>query len=110
MKNIFKKVVSLFLVGAFVLSFSACSDSRAITTYSERNGNIVSESHVYEPYGWIDFNEKKNPNVEYEIVVGNVIWAIIFSETLIVPVILTGWYLYEPVTPKIPNNLKGVSK
>ncbi len=103
-----KKILNLVLVASLLFMFSACSDSRSVTTYSEQKGKIVSQSHVYEPYGWIDFNEKKNPNVEYEIVYGNIVWSVIFSASLLIPVILTGFYLYEPVGPKIPDNLKGV--
>lgn len=56
--------------------------------------------HTFEQYGLIDSGKLENPNVEYDVVVGNVIWSILLVKTIAVPVILVGWYLYEPVGPK----------
>ena len=39
----------------------------------------------------------KDPGVVYEVSPGSVICAIIFFETLIVPVVVIGWDLYQPV-------------
>ena len=110
MKGMLKKVISLMLIGALMLSFTACSDSRQVLVAHTNDQNITKiTNYTYEPYGWANYNSKKNPNIEYEIVVGNVAWSLICSASLVIPVILTGWYLYEPVGPKIKDgNLKGV--
>jgi len=34
--------------------------------------------------------------VLYHVSVGNVVWSIIGIENVIMPVVLTGWFLYEP--------------
>ena len=60
----------------------ACADSRKI------NGII------YEPVGWA---EDKDPCIAYETSTGNIVLSVLFFQTVIVPVILTGWELYEPV-------------
>ena len=49
-----------------------------------------------ESYGWA-CSDLKIEGVKYKVCVGNVVLSIIFCETLIVPVILTGWDLFEPV-------------
>jgi len=55
---------------------------------------------MFRPFGLFNKDEMKNPQVQYRISTGNVVWSVIFCETIIVPVYLVGWYLYEPVGPK----------
>jgi hypothetical protein len=59
-------------------------------------GEIVEYNQIeVEPYGI--FNQKtKNDSIKYKVSVGNVIWSVLLSETVVVPVILCGWYLWEP--------------
>jgi hypothetical protein len=38
-----------------------------------------------------------DPDVKYRVSTGNVIVSILLIETAIVPIILVGWYLWEPV-------------
>jgi len=49
--------------------------------------------------------DEMNPKVYYRVSAGNIVWSILCSETLLVPVILTGWYLWEPVDLKENINL-----
>ena len=56
-------------------------------------------------YGFLNKNDKMNPDIEYRLVVGNVIWSIILCETIIAPVLLLGWHMYEPVG-KLDKNKK----
>jgi hypothetical protein len=66
--------------------------------------------HTYGQYGLFNLDDK-NPNIKYELVVGNVVWDIILFETVIVPVVLIGWKLYEPVgVISTDPNMKGVVK
>jgi uncharacterized protein YcfL len=77
-------LVAVLLVG--------CADSKTI--------NINGKDTVVEPYGWINESEMKNDSVIYKVNTGNVVWSVIGVETVIVPIILTGNYLYEPIRKK----------
>lgn len=79
-----------FLIFAIILFFiSSCADSKTLEI-GGKNVNV-------EPYGWANETAVKNDSVVYQIVAGNVIWSIIGVETVIVPIWLTGYSLYEPV-------------
>lgn len=84
-----KRILSLILVVSYALSLTACADNKRI------NGVM------YETYGFLNKEEVRNPNISYEASIGNVIWGIIFSETLIAPIYFFGFSLYEPVGPKV---------
>ena len=51
------------------------------------------------PYGLLN-KELEQPNVQYTTCAWSVILSIVFSETVIAPVYLIGWELYEPVGKK----------
>lgn len=53
---------------------------------------------VAEPYGWANYQTKKIEGVTYEACIGN-----IAVETIVIPIWLTGWELYEPVSFVEPN-------
>ena len=76
MKNL---ILSLFLLLSIALT--SCADDRVI------------DNVRYEPVGW--FGER-NPNIEYSYSGETIIWSIIFSETIIAPILLTGTALWEP--------------
>jgi len=101
-----KKVISLVLIVALMSVFSGCAYRKTITTKVD---NSVT-TRTYEPYGLFDMN-KKNPNIQYEVSIGNIVWSAVLFETVIAPIILIGWYAYEPVGPIITNpNMRGVVK
>lgn len=89
-----RKLLTLLLV---VLILTSCASSQTFI--------IDGEKTVVEPYGWANKQTRKNENVVYEVSLGNVIWSIIGFETIIVPVWLTGWKLYEPVRLKTPDEM-----
>lgn len=60
-------------------------------------GPLHTPAATYKPYGIANADVVKQPNVKYELSAGSVIVAIIFSETIIVPVYVVGWDLYAPV-------------
>ena len=92
-----KKFVSGILIISLVMaSFFGCAHKKEFSYFSE-SGEKITE--VVKPYGFIN-KETMDPNIEYELSVGNVVWSIILCETIIVPVILLGLYLYEPVEEK----------
>ena len=60
------------------------------------NDKFIDGKHV-EVYGFANIEANKDPNVIYEISAGSVICAIFFSETIIVPIYVIGWDLWQPV-------------
>ena len=71
-----------------------------------QNGNIQAQSSnchhdsvEVPPYG-VFTKELAQPNIQYTTCAGSVILAIIFCETVVAPVYLIGWELYEPVGKK----------
>jgi hypothetical protein len=84
------KKVFLTLSGAVILLFSSCANDKVI------------EGTYYESYGLLNSDDKKSDSIQYKLVTGNVVWSVIFCETIVVPVWLVGFSLYEPVgTSKI---------
>lgn len=83
-----------FLAGMFlaiVLTLSACTESKLI------NGKL------YEPYGLLNEDKKKDPQIHYEISTGNFILGVVFSESVLIPIYIFGFDLWEPVGPINPN-------
>lgn len=72
--------------------FVGCADSKQM--------NINGKDVIVEPYGWMNESSMKNDSVIYQVNPGNVVWSIICMETVVVPVVLTGNYLYEPIRKK----------
>lgn len=85
-----KKYLLLFVASVALLS--SCADSKNF----EIDGKIIK----VEPYGWANKDVKKNDNVIYQPCVGNIVWSVIGIETVALPIMLTGWSLYEPVKVK----------
>ena len=83
-----KKTILTLVAGLLLLS---CADSKTFT--------IDGKQETIEPYGWWNPDEKHD-SIEYRVVKGNVVWSILTIETIAVPLILTGGYLYEPVKKK----------
>ena len=57
------------------------------------------DGKLYEPKELFTMDEK-DTTIKYKVSVGNVIWSCLLSETLIAPVVLCGWYLWEPCYKK----------
>lgn len=70
----------------------SCADSKDFV--------INGETVIVEPYGWADSQMVKNDSVIYEASTGNIVWSVLLCQTIVAPVIFTGWYLYEPVALK----------
>jgi hypothetical protein len=82
-----KKLILAVALAATAFGLSGCGGDRVNGTY-------------YDSYGIFNEAEVKDPNVAYEISLASVIVAIIFSETLVIPVYIVGWDLYKPVAPR----------
>lgn len=90
-----KKLNLLFVpIILFALVFVSCANSKTFTVPDE-NGQDVT--FIAKPYGWANADDCKIEGVEYEVNVGNVVWDILLVETIVVPIYLSGWQLYEPV-------------
>ena len=70
---------------------TSCADSKKFT--------IDNKEVTVEPYGWFDMGAK-NDSVNYRLNAGNIVWSVILLGTVVVPVVLTGDQLWEPVSKK----------
>ncbi|MCW8965775.1 MAG: hypothetical protein OQK82_03680 [Candidatus Pacearchaeota archaeon] len=85
-----KKILSLVLICSVLLT--SCADS---LTYVNGQGQSVTAKST-----GIFNKEKRDPNVNYELCVGNVVWTVILCETLVMPLYFVGWSIMEPVSVK----------
>lgn len=92
---------NLLIILMTVLILTSCAESQTFI--------IDGEETIVEPYGWANKQVHKNDSVVYEVSVGNVVWSILGFETIVIPVWLSGWELYEPVRLKTPKEM-GVEK
>ena len=97
MKRLFAMLLCLML--GFLLG---CGSPQEVCTVEP-----TRECHTYMEYGLLN-PEERNPAVRYAVVEGNVVWSVIFSETVVVPILLIGFHLYEPVTSRTPGTPPGV--
>lgn len=81
MKNILR-------IAACCLILSGCGNTKTIA------------GTTYDVYGLANQTEKMNPTIEYEVSLGSVIVAVILMETVIVPVYVVLFDLYQPVGQK----------
>ena len=101
------KKIGIFalILGLVLILNNGCAETETFIIDNGGNESTI----VAEPYGWMN-QHKKIDNVEYQICVGNIVWDIILCETIIVPIILTGVALYEPIgydyTDEMEENLK----
>ncbi len=80
-----KKLIACLAILILVVFATGCGDTKVI--------NGVE----YDTYGLLNEEDNKNPDIEYEVVWGNVIWGVLLVETIIVPIYCWGYDLYEPV-------------
>ena len=92
-----KKIISIVLILCMAVIFSGCGDSKYI------------KGIEYDTYGLFNKEDMRNENIEYRLVIGNVVWAIILIETVVAPIYFIGFSLYEPVGAK-SNSIKGQKK
>lgn len=82
-----KKLLVLAVV-LNVLILSSCGNTKMI------------QGKQYDTYGLFNKKTHKNPNIEYEVIIGNVIWSILLCETIVFPVYFVGFSLYQPIGEK----------
>ena len=79
--------VKILLLLMLIINIS-CADSKTF--------KIDGKDVLVEPYGWADLDEK-NDKVKYKTNIGNVVLSIVLCQTIVAPVVFTGWYLFEPI-------------
>lgn len=86
-------------LAALCLMLSACDNTKTI------NGL------TYDVFGIWNLPEKQNPDIEYKVSIGSLIAAFVFWETIIVPVYVVCFDLWEPVGVKsaTPGVISGAS-
>ena len=55
----------------------------------------VIDGVEYQPCGVMN-QDVKQDGIVYRVSPGNMVWAILGCETIVVPVVIVGWYLWEP--------------
>lgn len=71
--------------------------SLAILTGCAEPRKLNGDGVEYPTYGMLNEASNRSDSVCYRMSVGNVILSVIFSETVVIPVYLIGFSLYEPV-------------
>ena len=91
-----RKIIFIFVALVASIAMTSCADSK---TFTKADGTTFTA----HPYGWMCLEMKKE-GVEYEVNTGDVVLSIVFSETLIAPILLTGLDIFEPVAYNETNN------
>lgn len=97
----------IFTFMCLLLIMASCATPKTFNL-SERNPNgetVVYDEVEIEPYGIFNTGEKV-PGIKYRVHPGTVILSVIFSETIVVPAILCGWFLWEPKKVTDPKLVK----
>jgi len=61
---------------------------------------IYVEDEVVGPYGMYHLffdKDKINEDMVYKLSIGNMILSVVLVETIVVPFVLVGWYLWQPI-------------
>lgn len=84
-RGIVKKSIIILVVLFIIFSQSGCASRKIINGIE------------YDTYGLFDKGEKKNPDIHYKLVWGNVIWGALLVETIVAPIYFFGFSIWEPV-------------
>ncbi len=83
----FAKVIAVSLISLLCVSLVGCGSTKVI-------GGIE-----YDTHGLLN-KEKENPNIQYKLVWGNIIWGAVLFETVVAPIYFYGFSIWEPIGPK----------
>lgn len=83
-----KKLIILIILAFMICS---CAESKK---FRKQDGTVFEA----EPYGWANYQTRKIDGVKYEINAPNLILSTIFVETVIAPMLITGYDFFEPVS------------
>ena len=68
----------------------------------------VIDGKTYPTYGLANPDTNKSDKICYKVSVGNIFWIVIGIETILLPIYLLGWQLYEPSHKAGPNGECGI--
>lgn len=88
-----KKIILAALVVASL--FASCSSEK---TFKKKDGSMITA----KPYGWAS-KENKVEGVNYELNAPDVVASIIFAPSVIAPVLLTAYDVWEPASYTEPS-------
>lgn len=91
-----KKVISVLIVLAVMLV--ACGDT------------LYLDGYEYDTYGLFNKSDTRNAEIDYELIIGNIVWSVLLSETVVAPIYFIGWSLWEPVGYVDPSAPKGTTR
>lgn len=91
-----KKFIMIVMLCIFMVS---CADSKDLC-YEKGD---VKKCKTFEPYGLFDMDNLKDENITYKVNVGNIVWGCLLSGTIVVPVLIVGFDLWEPISVKSPE-------
>lgn len=80
-----KKIFAAFMALILAVMLSGCANDVSV------NGK------TYPAFGIVNDDAQRDPNVKYQISFGSVVVAVLFLETIVVPIYVIGWDLWEPV-------------
>lgn len=83
-----KKVIAVTL--ALALASTGCADNKNLPVASNGTTKEVVT------YGLIDKADEKVECVNYSLAWGNIVWSGVFVASVIVPIYMVGFSLYEP--------------
>lgn len=84
----FKKFAAVMLVIIMLLVTLGCANSKTI------------DGVTYDTYGLLNKDEKQNPNIQYELVWGNIFWGAVLVESIFAPIYFFGFSMWEPTGKK----------
>jgi hypothetical protein len=82
-----KKKILVLLVCVGLL-FASCAQDKTI------------DGVTYRPYGLLNMDSQKNPNINYEVSGWAVFSGVVFFEMIVPPIYIFGYNLFEPVSKK----------
>ena len=90
-----KFIATVLILAIFGGSLAACGHRRTI------------DGVTYDTYGLLNQDDKKNPDIQYEIIWGNIIWGALLVETIIAPIYFFGFSCFQPIgkKPKIKGQV-----
>lgn len=63
---------------------------------------------VYPTYGFLNAHDLESHQMCYKVIWGNVIWSIILSETIAMPIYFVGFSIFEVDRPKTESKSCGI--
>lgn len=80
-----KKFITYLVVVSMLCLTMACGDTKVINGVEYDTVGLMSE---------------KNPDIEYRVIFGNIVWSVLLVETIFAPIYFLGWSIQEPVGVK----------